>query len=320
MDSRVQIELDRETHKCGSEVVGVIDLRIREPLCISKIGLSFSKITKLRLQKTQDAKESQGDVDDIEKDQEGYKYEFEVYRNADPLEEISSGHHRFPFKVRLRNGDGASSEIKGVYFDFLCDIKNRYELCAEVHTFGAQEPMCVVKREVLIVDQMSDPRMFHATVKILSPICFFSKKYDINFELDKSLYYSGECLLLRALVLSEKQVIKQVECFVYEILSVSVDGQEVVRTKYVVGGKAKWDGEKFETSLRIPSTTPSTVTEDFFSLKAVLFVNVSFHRGSPVKIKRYLSIVKRSLIMCPELDCVNILEGEVYPEKIFTLS
>lgn len=321
MDTRIRIELDKELYECGAEVIGAIDVRTRTPLCVSKINLRFSKTVRMKLQKTEDAKGPDDDFDSIEKKQDGYTYEFEMYSNEDPLEEISSGHHTFPFKFRLRDGDGGSSEIKGLYFDFLCDIRAMYELCTEIYMFGAHNPMYMVKKEVHVIDPVTEPRTFHTAVKVSSPICFFSRKYDIAFELDKLLYYSGDCLTLRTAVVSGKPIVKQVECFIYEILNVSVNEKQLVRTKYIVGGEGEHeDRGVFRTSLRIPSATPSTVTENDFSMRAMLFVNIGFHKGPPIRIKKHLHIVKKVVELCPEIDSINILEGEVYPEKMFLLS
>lgn len=320
MDTRVRIELDRERYECGSEVVGAIDIRTREPLCIGRIVLAVSKTMRLKIQKTEECREPGDGFEDIEKTEEGYRCEFEIYSNESPLEEISSGHHVFPFKFALRSSDGASSEVKGLYFDILCDIRSMYSLSAEIYMVGVHRPVYVVNREIQVVDSATEPRTFHTTVRVSSPICFFSKSHDVSFELDRPVYYSGESLVLRASV-PQKSAIRHIECFVYEILNVSVDSREMVRTKYIVGGEARREADgTFKTVLRIPSTTPSTVTGADFSLRVVLFVNIGFRKGQPVRVKKYIHIVRRSMALCPEIESINILEGEVYPEKIFLLS
>jgi hypothetical protein len=320
-ETKIRIELDKEFYESGSEVAGIIDMKTRDALCISRINLTFTKKLNLKLRKI----EEMGVVDEsseiIKLNQDLFDYKFEVYHNSDPLEEISSGHHKFPFKFTLKREDNGSTEIKGLYFDFLCDVRSRYNLAAEVFMFGAHNAMYVVDKEVHVIDPLTEPTQFSTRVQISSPICFFSRKYDILFDLDRALYLAGECLELRATVSSKKPIIKQIECFLYEVLSVTVGGKSIVRSKYIVGGDAtpEEDGRTFRTSLRIPSTTPSTVTDPRFSLKAVLFVNINFFKGSPVRAKKYVRIAKRS-ISYPEIDTLSVLEGEVYPEKVFVLS
>lgn len=320
MDARVRIDLDKEMYECGSEVRGVVDIKMRSPLCIGRINLVLSKTTVVRIQGVGE-EGGQAGFGVVEKACAGYRHEFEVYSNDDPLGEMSSGHHRFPFRFCLRRGDEGSLDIKGVYFDILCHIRNTYDLYAEVYVLGVHNPVYTSRKEVVVADAPTEPRQFHTTIDVVSPMCFLSKRYDINFELDKQLYHSGDRLVVCASTSGRKPRIKRMECFAYEILNACVDGREVVRTKYVGGGEAEHldGGRVLRASVRIPSTTPSTVTGSDFGMRVVLFMSLELYRGTPVRVKKYLHVLRRAM-SCPELDAIDVLEGEVYPERVFVVS
>ncbi|AFN83079.1 hypothetical protein EROM_051490 [Encephalitozoon romaleae SJ-2008] len=317
MDTRIKIDLDKEIYESGSEIKGAIDIKMRCPLCITKINLILSKAMKMKIQEI-DRKEGSGEK--FEKIYDGYRYEFEVYSNDDPLGEISSGHHKFPFRFLLRKEDEGSSEIKGVYFDVLCHIKSIYDLYAEIYVLGIHNPVYTVRKEIQVVDSITEPRDFHTTIDVISPICLLRKRYNIHFEVNKQFYYSGDYLTIEATIPSKNPKIKSMECFAYEILNVSVEGREILRTKYIGGGQAEHHagGRVLRATLKIPSTTPSTVTGSEFSIRVVLFVNLELYRGTPVRVKKYIPVIKKNIVY-PEIDCMDVLEGEVYPERILAL-
>ncbi|KAL7349676.1 putative thioredoxin-interacting protein [Encephalitozoon intestinalis] len=318
MDTKIKIDLDKEMYPGGSEVRGAVDIKMRSPLRISKINLVFSKTTRLKIQEIERKENTENN--EVEKIYDGYRHEFEIYSSDDPLEEVSSGHHRFPFRFMLRREDEGSLEIKGVYFDILCNIRSIYDLYAEIYILGVHNPAYTVRREIQIVDPIMEPRNFNTAIDVLSPICFLSRRYNIRLEVDKEFYYSGDCLVTEASIPSKKPKIKRMECFIYEILSVSVEGKEILRTKYIGGGEAEhYDGGRvLRASLKIPSTTPSTVMGSNFSIRVVLFINLELYRGTPVRIKKYIHVIKKNIIH-PEIDCMDVLEGEIYPERILVL-
>ncbi|KAH9411342.1 hypothetical protein HK407_05g10080 [Ordospora pajunii] len=321
METSVRIELNKEIYVCGDEVRGTIEIKTRNPLSISKINLKLLRKMEMSIQRTEEGKH-EGDVfEAVDRNISKYCYEFEVYTNEDPLEEISSGHHRFPFKFELRRDDGGSSDVKGVYFDLLCNIKGSYCFHADIYMFGIHNPVYSVDREMQVIESNAEPKAFHATVEIQSPICFFGRKYNVSFELNKLFYFSGDALAIRACIPSRTPKIKCMECFLYEILSISANGQEEIRTKYIAGGEGVNEGEGRASTLclRIPSTTPSTFTDNEVGMRIVLFINLGLSKGAPIKIKKYLQVVKKQIAYA-EIDSINVLEGEIYPEKVFMLS
>ncbi|KAM0672755.1 hypothetical protein CWI42_052010 [Ordospora colligata] len=321
METSVRIELNKELYVCGDEVRGAIEIKTRNPLCISKINLKLLRKMEMNIQRTEEGKHEEDTFEAINRSINKYCYQFQVYANDDPLEEISSGHHRFPFKFGLRRDDGGSSEVKGVYFDLLCSIKGSYELHADIHMLGIHNPVYSAHKEMQVIENCTEPKAFHATVEIQSPICLFTRKYDVSFELNKQFYFSGDALAIRACIPSKTPKIKCMECFLYEILSISANGQEEIRTKYIAGGEGvnEEEGRASTLCLRIPSTTSSTFTDNDAGMRIVLFISLGLSKGAPIKIKKYLQIVKKR-IAYPEIDSINVLEGEIYPEKVFVLS
>ncbi|KMV66199.1 hypothetical protein M970_051430 [Encephalitozoon cuniculi EcunIII-L] len=318
MDTRIRVDLDKEMYEGGSEIRGAIDMKMRSPLCIGRINLILSKVVKLRVQKVRRTESDNND--EIEETCSGYRHKFEVYSNDDPMGEISSGHHRFPFRFMLRKEDEGSSEIKGVYFDVLCNVKSTYDLYVEVYILGIHNPVYTARKEIQVIDPITELQRFHTAIDVLSPICFLSKRYNIYFETNKQLYYSGDYLVVEASIPSRKPRIKSMECFMYEILNISVEGREILRTKYVAGGEAEHrdGGRVLRASLKIPSATASTVSGNDFSMKVVLFMNLKLYRGTPVRVKKYIHVIRKNMVY-PEIDCMDVLEGEIYPEKILVL-
>ncbi|EQB60610.1 hypothetical protein NAPIS_ORF01831 [Vairimorpha apis BRL 01] len=201
-----------------------------------------------------------------------YSYDFILYETLDC--ELSCGAHKFPFKFNLKTMDSSTSEIKGIYFDFLVNVCNSYLLTSSIFLDGIFEPLYMCKKKVMVVDKIDILSTFQTKFELSTIMCLFYKTYTVKFSLNKFLYYSGDQLVLTvAFNKYIAKLVKNIECNLYE---------------------------------------------DTFSLKILMFVNITFYNITPIRIKKYLQVVKKQIEL-PIEDSFEVLNGDTYEEKLLFL-
>ncbi|KAK6090386.1 hypothetical protein P3W45_000483 [Vairimorpha bombi] len=316
-DTSLKIVLDKDIYESDDFITGHVSMKSRVPLFIKKICLNFTKNRKMDVCKIESPGGPKGVR--LSKKNVEYSYDFELYNSNGTSEEISSGSHFFPFKFCLKNIDSSTCEIKGIYFDYLVNIINSYCLTSSVFLIGAYEPILLTNKEVQIAETQNKTDYFQTKIEMSTIMCLLYRTYTIRFHLNKKVFFSGDQLCLDIhLEKSLSKQIKNVECNLYEVLTVQTPELNFIRTKYVVGGNAVLDKKNYSMNLRIPSNTPTCANEDSFSLKILMFINMSFANSSPIRIKKYLHVVKRKNSL-PDLEYIDVLEGERFEEKFFIL-
>ncbi|WUR02796.1 arrestin-like protein [Vairimorpha necatrix] len=315
-DTTLRIILDKQLYENDEFITGKISYKSRIPRLIKKISLNLTKSRKIEFCRF---KTPEHDGINSSKTSIEYSYNFDIYSPTETYE-LSSGAHIFPFKFSLKSSDSSTTEIKGVYFDYLVNIINSYTLTSNLFVEGDPEPQLTSKKDIQIVEMIDKAYQFQAKIELSTIMCLLYKSYTLKFFLDKPLYLSGDKLNLtiqmnRVLV----KLIKNIECNLYEVLNIQSQDLDIIRTKYLVGASATLEKRNYNLSFRIPSTTPSSVNEDTFGLKILLFININFKYSGPVKIKKYLQIAKRNNEL-PDLENLNVLDGDVFDERVFVLT
>jgi hypothetical protein len=316
-DTHLQIELDKKLYEPGEFVTGAVRLKTRIPLNLTKLILVLSKeriidVCNLRVDTVKSGERCR-DESNI------YEHKFNLFENLDVGQDLSCGSHVFPFRFSLRASDNSSTDIRGIYFDYLVNIKNSYKLTCNMFLSGTHEPLFDVNKEIQVIDRIEKDTEFKINVELSSILCLFYKSYTIYFKLNRSLFFAGDQLILDIDFQRMKKHVKEIECNVYEILSVSSRNINFIRTRYIIGGVAQQKGKEYTVELRIPSTSASSVSENEFNLKTVMFLTIYMHKSSPIKIKKYIQVVKKPFEI-PQIDYLDVLDGEIFEEKIFIVS
>lgn len=316
-DTVIKINLDEDLYEPGDFVTGRVYLKTRTPIAMKKLILTLSKQRVIDVCKIDPDKN--GNREKYKDNSTMYRHEFALYSTSDTTNELSSGCHTFPFKFSLRSSDNSSTDIKGIYFDYLVNIQNNYKLSCSLFLFGAYEPMYEVTKDIQVTDRLEKETDFKVDIEMSSIFCMYYKSYPVFFKLNKNLFFAGDQLVLDIGFQNMRKHIKNIDCNIYEILSVSTTNMNFIRTRYIVGGDAHPTDKGYAIELRIPSSTPTSVSETEFNLKTVMFVTITMHKSSPIRVKKYLQIVKKNLEI-PPLDHLNVLDGEVFEEKVFILN
>ncbi|KAF9764786.1 hypothetical protein NGRA_0282 [Nosema granulosis] len=316
-DTVLKISLDKSLYGPGEFVTGTVSLKTRTPISMNKLILTLTKQRMIDVCKMEP--DAAGNKQKYRDDSTIYKHEFVLYKTADSTNEISSGCHTFPFKFSLKSSDNSSTDIKGIYFDYLVNIQNSYKLSCDLYLFGAYEPMYEASKPIQVSDNLEKEKEFKVDVEMSSIMCLYYKSYSLFFKLNKELFFSGDQLVLEIGFQNMGKHIKNIDCNIYEILSVSTPEINFIRTRYIVGGDAHRTNNGYCVELRIPSSTPTSVSETEFNLKTVMFITITMHKSSPIRVKKYLQVVKKNLEI-PHFDHLNVLDGEVFEEKVFILN
>lgn len=313
-DTKLIILLDKELYESDEFITGKVSLKSRVPLKTNKIRLNFTKSRVMEICKI----ESPGAKGiKYSSNKKEYSYDFDLYKDSD---ELSSGAHVFPFKFSLKSMDSSTTEIKGIYFDYLVNIVNNYILTCSLFLVGNPEPLYETTKEVQVVEIIDRTEYFQTKLEISTVMCLFYKTYTLKFQLNKPIYFSGDQMKLDiSMNRSISKIIKSIECNLYEVMTIQSPELDIIRTRYVVGGNAILEKRSSSLSLRIPSTTPTCVNEDTFGLKILMFINITFLNNGPIRIRKYLQVIKRRNEL-PDLEVLDVLEGEKFEEKIFVLT
>ena len=314
-ETSIKINLDKELFESNEIISGHVLVKTRVPLYIKKITLNFSKFRKMDICKLESPEGPK--LKKVSNDTLEYSYDFILYETLDC--ELSCGAHKFPFKFNLKTMDSSTSEIKGIYFDFLVNVCNSYLLTSSIFLDGIFEPLYMCKKKVMVVDKIDILSTFQTKFELSTIMCLFYKTYTVKFSLNKFLYYSGDQLVLTvAFNKYIAKLVKNIECNLYEVLTIHSSDINFIRTRYIIGGNAQSSKNDFLINFRIPSTTPTCVNEDIFSLKILMFVNITFYNITPIRIKKYLQVVKKQIEL-PIEDSFEVLNGDTYEEKLLFL-
>lgn len=313
-DTSIKIILDKELFESNENILGHVLVKTRIPLHINKIILNFSKLRKMDICKLESPEGPR--LNKVENETVEYSHDFLLYKNES---ELSCGAHKFPFKFTLKTMDSSSSEIKGIYFDFLVNVSNSYVLTSSIFLDGIYEPIYLTSKKVMIVEKIDMVSTFQTKFELSTIMCLFYKTYTVKFSLNKFLYFSGDQLILTVTFNKYiSKLVKNIECNLYEVLTIQSSDSNFIRTRYIVGGNAQASKKDFLVNFRIPSTTPTSVNEDTFSLKILMFVNITFYNITPIRIKKYIQVVKKQIEL-PMEDKVEVLNGDTYEEKLLFL-
>jgi len=316
-NTKLRIIADKDIFESDEFITGKLSLKSRIPLPVKKIKLNFTKSRVMEVCKIETSGKKGIKYSNNKKE---YSYDFDIYTSRNEFDNLSSGAHLFPFKFFLKSTDSSTTDIKGIYFDYLVNINNSYTLTASLYLNGASEAIYETTKDVQVVEVFDRTEHFQTKLEVSTMLCLLYKTYTLKFFLNKPLYYSGDRLKLDVQMnRSLLKLIDNIECNLYEVINVHSPEIDIIRTRYVVGGNAILEKKRYALSLNIPSTTPTCVNEDMFGLKILMFINITFKKSGPIRIRKYLQVVKRKNEL-PDIENLDVLDGEVFNEKIFLLT
>lgn len=250
-----------------------------------------------------------------------YERTFTLYRNPLEFEEVSSGHHVFPFGIHLREADGASVDAHLAFESGRYTLRNQYFLEAAVH-HREQGVMHTARRrdEVCVAEHTRTGGGRRARIDFSYCLCLLSASCTVETALDREVYFAGDVARLSAAVRERAGLrISALSAELYQCMEVDIGGRRLRERKLVSKTKGYRDAAtgRFLADVRIPSTVPSNVAEQYLRLGNVLCVVVAFEMSLPVRIQRRICVVKAARAPLDTEDDVDVLEATTQQPRVF---
>lgn len=314
---------DKQEYNSNEFIVGEVNLKTREPLNVEKITLKVRKFYK-GLIEVEGADVSRNDIKKMALKEERvvYEYDFNLFDDEGDFTKVSSGHHTFPFKFKLKSSDSSSVNFQQYFSNLLCEIKNTYTLESSLKLFGIYKHLLNTKKELVVIDNQNDTHETSMKIKLSSCFCIFRESFVITSSFEKKVHYSGDVAALHLQVsnINSNVRIKAVEAYLYQVISLYVEDKFITRVKHLSKNKNVvylQDGLCI-SKIEIPHSAPSSTSEKLFDIRYILYMFITFNRSSPIRIKKALGVVKRihDIVDGEEL---SVLNGHEFPVKYLTL-
>ncbi|KAL0266084.1 UNVERIFIED_CONTAM: hypothetical protein PYX00_011800 [Menopon gallinae] len=310
----LRIQREGGMHGPGDVVTGHVSVKTLQPLYIRSVELRVCK----RFEATHTP---QGAGAEHRAERVVYDRTFALYRNPLEFEELSSGHHVFPFGVRLRSDDGASADAHIALEGGRLHVRNQYFLEAAVHHREdgvLRTARC--RNEVCVAERARAGSSYPARIDLSYCLCLLSTSCMVETALDREVYFSGDVARLCASVRERAGLrISAMAAELYQCIEADMGGRWLRERKLVSKTKGYRDAATgcFLADVRIPSSVPSNVSERYLRLANVLCVVVVFDMSLPVRIQRRVCVVKaaHTPLHCAEED-VDVLEGTTQPARV----
>lgn len=304
---RIEIFLDENVYLPAQAVKGRVSVKTHEPLSATLLRIRFLKSQKVFLK---EIRESEPKVL-IDKEQVAIDREFMIAETIC----LSSGITIFPFRMYLRLSENGSGQLRGHFYDMMCQIQNNYSL--EVQCCIGSQVVCAEK-SLVILDRNEEKQFIDSRIRIGSFMCLMTKSIQFRIQTDREWYFGGDTVQIDCFLTSKtnKSLISGVDANLHEIVIFNRDTESILRTKIMSSFQAYPLGKNhFRIKFRLP-TTIATMTERDFVVRTAAFFTVKFYNGSSMKIKKYINVAQISLEI-PEIDSALYYETNTYCEQVF---
>eukprot|EP00866_Antonospora_locustae_P001986 jgi/Antlo1/1986/1626 len=310
----LRIQQERSMHGPGDVVSGHVSIKTLQPLYIYGVELRVCKRFEAACTPLPPGTEHACE-------HAVYDRTFTLYRNPFEFEELSSGHHVFPFGVHLRETDGASVDACIAFVSGCYTLRNQYFLEAAVH-HREQGVLHTARRRdrVCVAERVRARGRSPAHIDFSYCLCLLSTSCIVETALDKEVYFSGDVARLSAAVQERAGLrISALSAELYQCMEVDMGGKRMRERKLVSKTKGYRDAATgcFLADVRIPSTVPSNVFEQYLRLGNVLCVIVAFDMSLPVRIQRRICVVKTVRAPLDAEEDVDVIEATTQQTRVF---
>lgn len=308
------IQQERSMHGPGDVVSGHVSVKTLQPLYIYGVELRVCKMFEAACTPHPPGNEH------VCK-RTVYDRTFSLYRNPFEFEEVSSGHHVFPFGVHLREADSASVDSRIAFESGHYTLRNQYFLEAEVH-HRQQGVLHTARRrsEICVAEHARACGGRPAQIDFSYCLCLLSASCTVETALDREVYFSGDVARLSAAVRERTGLrISALSAELYQCMEMDMGGRRLRKRKLVSKTKGYRDRTtgRFLADVRIPSTVPSNVYEQYLRLENVLCVIVAFDMSLPVRIQQRICVVKTARAPLDTEDDMDVLEATTQQRRVF---
>lgn len=303
---RIEILLDKGTYFPAQTVKGKISIKTHKPLGAAFLKIRFFKHQKVFLRKL-DGTEPKTLID---KDQIMIDREFVIAERIC----LSSGVSIFPFRMNLRLDENGSGQMKGYFYDVVCQVQNNYSLEAQCR-IGDQ--VTKTEKNFVVLDRNEEKQFIDSKIRLSSFLCLLVKSIQFRIQTDKEWYFAGDSIQIECFPISKtsKSMISGIDANLYEIVIFKREGGNILRSKMVSSFQAfPLNKNHFRMQFRLPMNVSPTITEKDFVIRTAAFFSVKFYNGSTMKIKKYIN-VSQMVLEIPEIESALYYETKTYCEQ-----
>lgn len=305
--ARIEILLDTNVYFPAQTVRGRVSVKTHEPLNAAFLKIRFFKSQKLFLKKV-DGTEPKVLID---KNRVIIDREFMI---ADHIY-LPSGIAIFPFRMNLKPDENGSGQMKGYFYDLVCQVKNNYNLEAQCHV-GDQ--VIRAEKSFTVLDRNKEKQFIDSKIRLSSFICLLTKSIQFRIQTDKEWYFTGDNVQIECFPISKtsRSMISGIDANLYEIAVFNRESGNILRSRMASTFQAfPLNKNHFRMQFRLPMNIGPTITEKDFVIRTAVFFNIKFYNGSSMKIKKYINVGQIALEI-PEIESALYYETKTYCEQI----
>lgn len=303
----IEIHLNKSHYFPTNVIEGQVKLKIEELTMIKSLNMRFYKKQKVLLKKI----DGSTPVIIIDSERVVRESTHELCQNC----ELNSGEHIFPFKLKLKYEENGTGRIKGYFYDSICQIENICVLEGACITYNSEY---LAEKAVSIFDKNEEKCQTDFKIKIKTLLCLFDKTMLYRILVDKSWYVRGDSVSVDCFSVTKisQPVVANVSGKLYQLVIINQPGNNTIKSKLMCTSNGfPSNRNRFKLQFRIPMSAGPSITEEKFTVRTVLFLELKLYNGSSLKIKKYLNIGEPYLEL-PDIEKKNFVRGTVFSEKI----
>lgn len=304
----IELHLDKKYYFATNLVEGEIKLKVEKPVMVKSLELKFYKKQSFLLKKID------GSTPEVLIDEENVVRENTVLFCKDS--EFDIGAYVFPFKFKLKHEENGTGKIKGYFYDSVCNIEN---VCMLVGKCTTSEDEYSVERTLSIFDKSEEKRQTDIKIKMNTFICMFERTMLYRILLDRVWYFKGDSITVECFPVTQAltPVVAAVSGKLYQVVMLDQTRANMIKPKLMSTSTGfPVSRNRFKLQFRIPVNAGPTITEESFSVRMLLFIELKLYNASVLKIRKYLNVGEPSFDL-PEIERKHFLHGKVFPEKDF---
>ncbi|KRH93373.1 putative Arrestin-like protein [Pseudoloma neurophilia] len=302
--------IDKSYYEKGENITGTVHLELLRPLKVKNIFLEFFKTFECEFQEYSTFKDGNNKINNFL-----YNQKVTLYEGKKILNELGSGHHRFPFSIKPKYLDSGSSKFSDFFQETFLKFKSSYNVTATLNIHDEQSIIKKSTKEVIMCPRIDIVRKMTEKITIMSCICFRSTDILLIAYADKEKYRASEVIQFVSRLSSDNSKIKRMKTRLVCNIWINFRNIRQKQSKILVEvDNTKTENGDCVAMLKIPTNAPSSTEEKhlrvFYTLEALVYVNSS----SPIKISRKIAL-EPERYQNERYVSIGAIKGVQFPSK-----
>lgn len=314
MSNRINLNviMDKTHFQKGENISGTVHLELLEPFKVKKITLFFNKSFECEFNEDSTVRNTKFN---------NYIYEIEIilYQGKKNLNELGSGHHRFPFSITPRKSDSGTSHFSDFIQDSYLKFRNTYLIKACLDIQNEEVPKLSTSKIVSVIPKNEIIKKMTEKINIMSCICLSSRNILLIAYADQEKYLPSDTIKFISRLSTSDYHIKRMKTRLICNILINCRNLKIKRTKSLnVNNNSKNIDSECLTELDIPMNAPFSTDEKYLKVSYILESLIYINRGSPIMIQRNI-IIEQKEGPNEKYAGIGAIKGIVFPIKNYSL-